>query len=327
MIRAQLTGHYRHDSRYPAVAVNVTNRCNLACQHCFIFRDGNPNEAAVLVRNELSDTAILETLNGLRDRHGIVSVLWMGGEPLLRRQLVAAGVRLFARNTVVTNGTIPLVDLGPNALYVVSLDGPEDLNDAIRGAGTYRRVMRNLLRLPPGLTSRVQVQCVVTKRNQRRLGELVDAVRTTRAGWMTFSFYVPRANDAGPDAWETNEERAGAVREVMRLKALHPGFVRNSTRMLELMLPPQCKHVTDSCLARDSVLPLYLDGDQFTTPFCCYGNDVDCDRCGAWVVFHLAARFGVRGGNTPSSPREVINVPTASMTTAQVLNKIVRKGH
>jgi hypothetical protein len=23
-----------------------------------------------------------------------------------------------------------------------------------------------------------------------------------------------------------------------------------------------------------------------------YGNDVDCDRCGAWAVFHIAARLG-----------------------------------
>ena len=47
MIRAVLTGHYRDDGRYPVVVVNVTNRCNLSCQHCFIFRDGNPNEAPI----------------------------------------------------------------------------------------------------------------------------------------------------------------------------------------------------------------------------------------------------------------------------------------
>ena len=69
------------------------------------------------------------------------------------------------------------------------------------------------------------------------------------------------------------------------------GFVRNAARMLELMLPPYCQQVTDACPARDHVLPLYLDGDHFTTPFCCYGNDVDCTRCGAWVVFHLASRL------------------------------------
>ena len=291
MIRAVLTGHYRDDGRYPVVVVNVTNRCNLSCQHCFIFRDGNPNEAPISLHDELSDAAILETLVGLRARHGIFSVLWMGGEPLLRRELVREGIRLFSRNTIVTNGTIPLVDFGPSVLYVVSLDGPEDLNDAIRGQGIYRKVMRNLSHIPAGFTTPVQVQCVVTKRNEHRLEELVAAVRQTQAGWMTFSFYVPRANDTSPDVWETNEERAHAVREVMRLKARYPGFVRNAARMLELMLPPYCQQVTDACPARDHVLPLYLDGDHFTTPFCCYGNDVDCTRCGAWVVFHLASRL------------------------------------
>jgi len=193
------------------------------------------------------------------------------------------------------------VDLGPDVLYVVSLDGPEDLNDAIRGRGTYRRVIKNLSRVPPGFSSPVQVQCVVTRRNQDRLEELVRAVQATRAGWMTFSFYVPRAQDQSEDAWASNEERVGGVREVMRLKAVYRGFVRNSTRSLELMLPPHARRVTDACPARDHILPLYLDGDHFTTPFCCYGNDVDCGRCGAWVVFHLAARLGF-GAPHPSVP-------------------------
>jgi hypothetical protein len=74
------------------------------------------------------------------------------------------------------------------------------------------------------------------------------------------------------------------------LKAAYPETIRNSTRSLELMLPPHAKRVTDACLSRTMLLPLYLEPDGFTTPFCCYGNDVDCDRCGAWVVFDLAAR-------------------------------------
>ena len=291
MIRARLSGHYREDARYPAAMVNVTNRCNLACRHCFVYRDGNPNAEPPSARHEMPDATILETLTALRDRHGIESMLWMGGEPLLRRSLLSGGVRLFPRSTVTTNGTVPLVDFGPEVLYVLSLDGPEDLNDALRGDGVYRRVMRNLARLPEGFSTPVQVQCVVTRRNQHRLEELVRAVRGTPVGWMTFSFYVPRAGDHGPDAWATTEDRAGAVREVQRLKVCYPGFVRNSTRSLELMLPPDAKRVTDACPARDQILPLYLDGDRFTTPFCCYGNDVDCDRCGAWVVFQLAAKL------------------------------------
>lgn len=292
MIQAKLVGHYREDALYPAAMVNITNRCNLACTHCFIYRDGNPNEQTVSIREEMSDETILDTLGGLRDRHGIVSMLWMGGEPLLRPKLLRKGVGIFARNTITTNGTVPLIDFGANTLYVVSVDGPEDLNDAVRGQGTYAKVMGNLARRSTDFATPVQVQCVVTRRNQHRLGELVEALRDARVDWMTFSFYVPRARDESEDAWPTNEDRAWAVREVMRLRAEHPGFVRNSQRSLELMLPPACEAVVAACPARDNVLPLWMERDHFATPFCCYGNDVDCGRCGAWVVFSLAAKFG-----------------------------------
>ena len=40
-----------------------------------------------------------------------------------------------------------------------------------------------------------------------------------------------------------------------------------------------------------TTMPLYIEGNDFTTPFCCYGNDVDCTRCGAWGVFALAAKM------------------------------------
>lgn len=282
-------------ARFPAAIVNVTNRCNLSCAHCFVFRDGNPNEKPRSSRSEIGDAEMLEAIRGLRDRHGIRSMVWMGGEPLLRPRLLEKGIRLFPENTITTNGTVPLRDFGTRVLYVVSLDGPEDVNDAIRGAGVHRRVMRTLTRIPERFASPVQVQTVVTRRNEDRLEELVRAVRRTRAAWMTFSFYVPRAGDTGDDAWPTNEERAAAVLEVMRLKAKHPGFVRNSSRSLELLLPEHCRRVTDACPAKRFVLPLYLEGDRFVTPFCCYGNDVDCGRCGAWIVFHLAARLEAGG--------------------------------
>jgi len=91
--------------------------------------------------------------------------------------------------------------------------------------------------------------------------------------------------------------------EVLRLKARYPGFIRNSGRSLALMLPPHCERVTAACPAQDAVLPLWMGGDHFVTPFCCYGNDVDCARCGAWVVFSLAAKFGVGDGSVAPQER------------------------
>jgi hypothetical protein len=86
------------------------------------------------------------------------------------------------------------------------------------------------------------------------------------------------------------------VAEAMRLKEKYPDFIWLKRRHLELMLSSQAKRVTDHCPSKRLVLPLYLEGQDFVSPFCCYGNDVDCDLCGAWVVFYLAAKL------EPNSP-------------------------
>lgn len=295
-IRANITGNYSEAKPYSTVVVNITNHCNLNCRHCFVFREGNPNEAPVSIRDEMADDVMLDTISRLRDRHQIRSALWMGGEPMLKPKFLRRAVQLFGRSTITTNGTAPLIDFGPNVLYVISLDGPEDLNDSIRGEGVYRKVLRNIERIPEGFGSQFQVQTVVTKTNQYRIEELVEALLPTKVGWMTFSFIVPQKDDFdSPDVWRDNAERAEAVGIVMGLKEKYPWFVRNKRRHLELMLPPYAERVTSACPPTQSILSLYLEKDRFTTPFCCHGNDVDCSRCGAWVVFQSAARMEEMG--------------------------------
>jgi MoaA/NifB/PqqE/SkfB family radical SAM enzyme len=234
---------------------------------------------------------LLSELERLRDRHGIVSMMWMGGEPMLRWRLLERGIALFQRNTITTNGTVPLKDFGPDLTYVISLDGPREVNDPVRGEGTFDKVMKTVAAIPDGFQPTVMVQCVLHRENQHRLEELVHELLPTKVQGLTFSFYVPRAGEASSRAWETVEEREEAIDIVVDLKARHPRFIWNSTRSLELMRPPTCKVVTDNCPMQQTMLPLYIEGDDFTTPFCCYGNDVDCDRCGSWGVFATAAKI------------------------------------
>ncbi len=286
----QLAAELPESLSIPAAMVNVTNRCTLKCEHCFIYRDANPNEPV----DEPSDDELYHQLDALSEKHGIHHMLWMGGEPMVRRKFLRRGVTLFASNTITTNGTLVLEDYSDvtdNLLYVISLDGPEEQNDAIRGKGVFQNVRKKLAKLPAEFPHNIQCQCVVTKRNQNVLSEFLEVIADMPFHHMTFSFHVPGREDFGGDAWDSVEERDEAVRTVMRLKEASNGFVRNRKRSLEMMLSENNpKRVTDDCLSPKYVLPLYLDGKNLVTPMCCMGNDADCDRCGSWVVFDLAAR-------------------------------------
>lgn len=273
-------------SSYPAAMVNVTNKCTLRCRHCFVFREENPNDP----KGEMDSETMVETLREIQKRFGVLVMLWMGGEPLLRPDVLTEGVKIFARNNITTNGTIDLIDL-PRTIYVVSIDGTPEVNDAVRGKGSFDKVMKTLDRLPENFSPTVMCQCVVTRQNQGQMEELVKILRETRLNGMTFSFYVPRREDNTGLSWGSLERRDPAVREAIRLKKKYPDFVWNKQKALELTLSENSKAVTDNCPSKKLVMPLYLDHDRFVAPFCCYGNDVDCDLCGAWVVFHLAAKM------------------------------------
>lgn len=273
--------------QYFSAMVNVTNRCNLSCKHCFIYRDGNPNDP----KGEMSAEKVLSELERLRDRHGIWRMLWMGGEPMIRWKMLEKGVRLFQHNTITTNGTIALKDFGPDVIYVVSLDGPRAVNDAVRGDGVFDKVLKTIAAVPKTFESTVMVQCVVHRQNQAHLGELVRQLEPTRLDGMTFSFLVPTTGEVSERAWSSVEERESALDIVFDLKRRYPKFIWNSARSLELMRPATSKLVTDACPLLTTTLPLYIEGDHFTTPFCCYGNDVNCDRCGAWGVFSTATKI------------------------------------
>jgi hypothetical protein len=59
--------------------------------------------------------------------------------------------------------------------------------------------------------------------------------------------------------------------------------------IFNLMSSQNALKYTTNCPVKKYMLPLYLGDDGFEIPYCCYGNDVNCDLCGAWAVFHLAA--------------------------------------
>jgi MoaA/NifB/PqqE/SkfB family radical SAM enzyme len=272
---------------YRSALVNVTNACNLSCRHCFVFREDNPNQP----RDKMDDATMLYQLRVLRDRHEIRSMLFMGGEPMIRWKLVSEALKLFEFSSIVTNGTYG-IPCAPGTLVTVSLDGPEELNDPIRGEGVFQKVKEAVHSRDADDGTIVMLQMAVTKENAPGIEEFVEEVKDWPIDGIAFTFYVPTENDTGPLAWQDLRERDEVVQRVIDLKGKYPGVVKSNVGALERMMSDVALESTgergDRCLMRGT-LPLYVgDGGQFERTFCCYGNDVDCTRCGAYAVFNAA---------------------------------------
>ena len=275
------------DVEYQSGLVNVTNVCNLSCTHCFVFRADNPNKP----QDKMDDATMLHQLEVLRDKHHIKSMLFMGGEPMIRKALVLKAMPLFERSSIVTNGTYGIPSV-PGHLVTVSLDGPEELSDAIRGEGVYQKVKKAVFDRDPNDGTTVMIQMTITKQNAPGIEEFVETVKDWPINGVAFTFYVPTQNDTSDLAWQDLCERDLVVRRVMAVKAKYPKVVKANLGALELMLSENSMSVTgergETCGLR-KMLPLYMgEGGEFERTFCCYGNDVDCTKCGAYGVFNGA---------------------------------------
>ena len=128
------------------LAIEVTTRCNSSCLHCFA-RSGVSRATSLPVDlvKEIMDEGY-DT--GYRHLH------ITGGEPLLWKSLFETldyGFGVGYENIFMnTNGTLiteeiskRFADYGSFSISV-SLDGPEDLHDRLRGKGSHRRAMRGI---------------------------------------------------------------------------------------------------------------------------------------------------------------------------------------
>lgn len=114
--------------------IQLTNRCNLRCRHCYLGRAGTDDLALTRLLPLLTE---FEAMQGLR-------VLFSGGEPLLYPELEAlhaALARFALRKVLLTNGTLIRRDnrhcwRGFDEIQF-SLDGLETGHEALRGAGTF----------------------------------------------------------------------------------------------------------------------------------------------------------------------------------------------
>lgn len=256
-----------HKSFY--ASINLTNRCNLRCRHCWYQREAHPSTP------ELEADEFVEKLAALKDEHNITSVTWVGGEPLLRLDILEKATPMFSQNIISTNGTFELPRLP--AVFGVSVDGPEPVNDEIRGKGVFRKAKKNA-----SGRADVLILHTVTPSNGLHLEQFAEEVGEWDVGGLYISFATPLKGSRGDGCWSTLEDRDSAVASVIELKMHYPDLVVNPLPSIELMMSHSAREAVNDC---DVVKRCISIEHDFTRRYCCFGNDADCEFCGAPTVF------------------------------------------
>lgn len=160
----------RFTSRYVPLSVGfeITHRCNLTCAYC----DRHTPRA-----DEMSGSTLTTVLDSLCEM-GMQTLSLDGGEPLTHRSIDEVVARLVDRGVRVnmnSNGLLVPRKLGTVrklGKLKVSLDGPQDIHDGVRGKGAYLRALRGILAARDAGVQ-VELTCVVGAHNASRIDEVV----------------------------------------------------------------------------------------------------------------------------------------------------------
>jgi MoaA/NifB/PqqE/SkfB family radical SAM enzyme len=154
---------------------NVTGRCNMKCAFCEWWKHQTP---------ELSTKKALAAIDAVCSL-GVPFFDLSGGEPLLRKDLFVLAKRVASHGCLVsmnTNGTLVNEDNVSEIAnifdtVVVSLDGPQEIHDKIRGvAGTYEKATK-AIRLLKQNGVKTGVNSVATKWNISLLPQFIEQIR------------------------------------------------------------------------------------------------------------------------------------------------------
>lgn len=150
--------------------IELTDKCNLRCKHCYgSFSDGKT----------LSDDDIDIIINELKQNR-CKRVTLSGGEPCILGERLFRIANKFKSEgfevALVTNGTMIYSDIekfGCFDIVQVSIDGPEEIHDLIRGHGTFSKSISGILKLKKSVR-KVFAQITINSINQYSFFETLD---------------------------------------------------------------------------------------------------------------------------------------------------------
>jgi len=201
-----------------AVTIDITNRCNLKCKFCYYYSQKFP-------RKELKDEEWLEKIEWIKKTFKPIHCSWLGGEPLLRYNLLKNLTKKFVTNWVFTNGTLPILHLSRTS-YGISVYGPKRVHNFLRD-NSYDRIKENIL----ASSEKIFLISVINKYNYRHIEELVEDWINTNVRGISF-YFLGNVND--------EKIRSETFRKLYRIKKEYPKFILFPSEILESRHREEC---------------------------------------------------------------------------------------
>ncbi len=209
----------------PVVVWNVTRACNLKCIHCYARAVERTQE------KELSHEQGIALIDDLAD-FGVPAILFSGGEPMMRPDLVelaSYAVKKGMRAVISTNGTLITKKKAEELKHVglsyvgVSLDGMEEVNDRFRKkTGAFKAALTGIKNCREvGL--KVGLRFTINSMNINEIPHIFDLLEENRIPRVCFYHlvYAGRGSDLLDHALEHSETRKVVDLIIDRTKALH----------------------------------------------------------------------------------------------------------
>ncbi len=260
------------------LAINITNRCNLKCTHCYWWRDEHPAQ--------LDEDSMIAFFKRQRDAGKNMALLY-GGEPMLRPNIIRAASEIFDATVVYTNGTVS--HPGLEAVWMISLDGTREVHDKIRGKGSYDKVIKNI---ENEVYKRPIIHITITRQNQYNIEAFLDEMnRNSRVQGVGFSFYTPERGKEHKDFLIPLDERDRVLDELLRLRKKYwriMGFNKGVAHQFKTTGAYTEWNSLSKCTVTKMVDCFNSDGSQIK---CIYGDNADCSRCGCTGIAIYRAAF------------------------------------
>jgi len=254
---------------------HITERCNLACKHCYFDEK--------LLKNELSSNKLFRILDDylklLKKWNlpcGKSKISITGGEPLLRDDFFEFLKRCYqnrekTRYGILTNGILlddkKIIKLNRFKIdYAqVSLEGMREKNDKIRGKGTFKKIVKAIELLVKNKIN-TGISVTVTKQNLKDIPLLIELARKLGVNSLGLRRFIPLGR---------GEEMKKLMLSPQETKRLYLSFLKTNKELINqksrLSIGIGCEdgilaqegYKANTCVAGYSSLTILPNGDVY----------------------------------------------------------------